>query len=63
MLSRTDAEELETVLSEIKVRINNRPLIIMSDCADNDLALNPANFLIDKELSSLPDRDSASGRR
>ncbi|KRX16017.1 hypothetical protein T07_13395 [Trichinella nelsoni] len=43
MLSRTDAEELETVLSEIEARINNRPLMIMSDCADNDLALTPAD--------------------
>ncbi|KRX51812.1 hypothetical protein T09_4053 [Trichinella sp. T9] len=43
MLSRTDAEELETVLSEIEARINNRTLIIMSDCADNDLALTPAD--------------------
>ncbi|KRZ92121.1 hypothetical protein T08_15317 [Trichinella sp. T8] len=55
--SRADTEELRTVLCEIEARINDRPLMIVSDRADDDLALTPAHFLIGRELSALPDRD------
>ncbi|KRY58771.1 hypothetical protein T03_7489 [Trichinella britovi] len=55
--SRADPEELRTVLCEIEARINDRPLTIVSDRADDDLALTPAHFLIGRELSALPDRD------
>ncbi|KRX43665.1 hypothetical protein T06_7562, partial [Trichinella sp. T6] len=54
--SRADTEELRTVLWEIEARINDRPLTIVSDRADDDLALTPAHFLIGRELSALPDR-------
>ncbi|KRZ57468.1 hypothetical protein T02_7040, partial [Trichinella nativa] len=54
--SRADTEELRTVLCEIEARINDRPLTIVSDRADDDLALTPAHFLIGRELSALPDR-------
>ncbi|KRX12243.1 hypothetical protein T07_12320, partial [Trichinella nelsoni] len=50
-------DELRTVLCEIEARINDRPLTIVSDRPDDQLALTPAHFLIGRELSSLPDRD------
>ncbi|KRY86551.1 hypothetical protein T4D_6470 [Trichinella pseudospiralis] len=56
--SRAGPEEQRTVLCEIEARINDRPLTIVSDRADDDLALTPAHFLIGRELSSLPDRDN-----
>ncbi|KRX81268.1 hypothetical protein T4E_5551, partial [Trichinella pseudospiralis] len=48
---------LRTVLCEIEARINHRPLTIVSDRPDDQLALTPAHFLIGQELSSLPGRD------
>ncbi|KRY84459.1 hypothetical protein T4D_12181 [Trichinella pseudospiralis] len=50
-------DELRTVLCEIEARINHRPLTIVSDRPDDQLALTPAHFLIGQELSSLPGRD------
>ncbi|KRZ44119.1 hypothetical protein T4C_3616 [Trichinella pseudospiralis] len=55
-------DELRTVLCEIEARINDRPLTIVSDRPDDQLALTPAHFLIGRELSSLPDRD-CDGKR
>ncbi|KRX75420.1 Death-associated protein kinase dapk-1 [Trichinella sp. T6] len=55
--SRADPEELRTVLCEIEARINDRPLTIVSDRADDDLALTPAHFLTGRELSALSDQD------
>ncbi|KRX93138.1 hypothetical protein T4E_2929 [Trichinella pseudospiralis] len=39
-------DKLRTVLCEIEARINDRPLTIVSDRPDDQLALTPAHFLI-----------------
>ncbi|KRX20472.1 hypothetical protein T07_8598 [Trichinella nelsoni] len=43
-------DDLRTVLCEIEARINDRPLTIVSDRPDDQLALTPAHFLIGREL-------------
>ncbi|KRZ79631.1 hypothetical protein T10_10510 [Trichinella papuae] len=55
--SRANPEELRTMLCEIEARINDQPLTMVSDRADDEIALTLAHFLIGRELSSLPDRD------
>ncbi|KRZ18721.1 hypothetical protein T11_10456 [Trichinella zimbabwensis] len=55
--SRANPEELRTMLCEIEARINDRPLTMVSDRVDDEMALTLAHFLIGRELSSLPDRD------
>ncbi|KRY45107.1 hypothetical protein T03_9878 [Trichinella britovi] len=48
-------DELQTVLCEVEARINDRPLTLVSSVAQDELALNPAQFLIGWSLATLPD--------
>ena len=48
-------EELSTLLTEIEVCLNRRPLIPLSNDDDGIEALMPGHFLVGKPLTALPE--------
>jgi len=50
-------EELSTLLAEIEVCLNSRPLCALSDDPFNTTYLSPGHFLIGEPLTQLPGAD------
>lgn len=48
-------KELTTVLTQIEVCLNSRPLTPLPDSADRTEALTPGHFLVGGPLEALPD--------
>ncbi|KRZ71106.1 hypothetical protein T10_9077 [Trichinella papuae] len=56
------SDELRTVLCEVEARINDRPLTFVGSDAQEELALNPAHFLIGRSLAAFSDQsDGGAG--
>ena len=56
-------EVLTTILSQIEVVLNSRPLVPLTLPEDTGLeALTPAHFLIGQSLTSLPEQDFSLGK-
>ena len=55
--SRLSFEDVNTILTQIESLMNSRPLLPMTEDADDLAALTPANFLIGTSMLALPDPD------
>lgn len=50
-------EALTTILCQIEAILNSRPLIALSDNAEDPITISPSSFLIRSSLTQLPDPD------
>ncbi|XP_055714367.1 uncharacterized protein LOC129808608 [Phlebotomus papatasi] len=50
-------ESMLTILAEIEMCLNSRPLAPMSSCPTDFTALSPGHFLIGRALNAVPDHD------
>ncbi|KRY08854.1 hypothetical protein T12_8685 [Trichinella patagoniensis] len=55
-------EELRTTLCELEARINNRPLMLLSEDPRDCAPLTPAHFPIGRELAALPTSTQETSR-